>query len=103
MRDVKPITKSAIFLTAPLRRVIPHSPFLIPHSSFLIPYEEIPVAFHGTGDIFSAVLIGHLMNGRPLQQSTETAMSVVSSLISRNRHLDDPCRGIPIEQCLDLL
>ena len=70
---------------------------------FKLDYEEIPVLFHGTGDIFSAVLIGHLLNGRSLRESTRTAMDVVSSLIDRNRHLSDKCRGIPIEQCLDLL
>ena len=70
---------------------------------FRIDYDEIPLAFHGTGDIFSAVLIGHLMNGRPLRESTQTAMSVVSRLIERNRDQHDLCRGIPIEQCLDLL
>ena len=70
---------------------------------FRIDYEEIPVLFHGTGDIFSAVLIGHLMKGEPLRESTQTAMRVVSQLIDRNRDLPDKCRGIPIEQCLDLL
>lgn len=70
---------------------------------FRLPYDEIPVLFHGTGDIFSAVLIGYLMNGRTLRDSTQTAMTVVSQLIDRNRDLSDKCRGIPIEQCLDLL
>ncbi len=70
---------------------------------FKIDYEEIPAAFHGTGDIFSALLIGHLQNGLTLEQSTADAMRVVSLLIDRNRHLADPCRGIPVEQCLDLL
>lgn len=70
---------------------------------FCIDYEEIPVAFHGTGDIFSAVLIGHLMNGETLKGSTQTAMTVVSRLIERNQGLSDKCRGIPIECCLDLL
>jgi pyridoxine kinase len=70
---------------------------------FRIDYEEIPVMFHGTGDIFSAVLIGHLMKGEPLRESTQIAMRVVSQLIERNRDLEDKCRGIPIEQCLDLL
>ena len=70
---------------------------------FRIDYEEIPVLFHGTGDIFPAVLIGHLMKGEPLRESTQTAMRVVSQLIDRNRDLPDKCRGIPIEQCLDLL
>lgn len=70
---------------------------------FRLDYEEIPLAFHGTGDIFSAVLIGHLMNGDPLRASTQTAMSVVSRLIDRNRDQKDLCLGIPIEKCLDLL
>ena len=70
---------------------------------FKIDYDEIPVAFHGTGDIFSAVLIGHLMNGKALKDSTKTAMDVVSRLIDSNRALPDKCCGIPIEQCLDLL
>ena len=70
---------------------------------FRLDYEEIPVLFHGTGDIFSAVLIGHLMKGEPLKESSQTAMTVVSRLIERNRDLSDKCRGIPIEQCLDLL
>ncbi|MBP5677138.1 MAG: bifunctional hydroxymethylpyrimidine kinase/phosphomethylpyrimidine kinase [Bacteroidales bacterium] len=70
---------------------------------FKIDYDEIPVAFHGTGDIFSAVLIGHLMNGYNLRASTQKAMTVVSSLIERNREQQDKCLGIPIEKCLDLL
>ena len=70
---------------------------------FRIDYDELPKAFHGTGDIFSAVLIGHLMNGEPLRDSTRTAMSVVSRLIERNMEQQDVCLGIPIERCLDLL
>ena len=70
---------------------------------FHLEYHEIPGLFHGTGDIFSAVLIGHLMNGATLKDSTQTAMSVVSNLIERNREQKDLCLGIPIEKCLDLL
>ena len=70
---------------------------------FKIDYEEIPVLFHGTGDIFSAVLIGNLLNGKTLKTSTNKAMDVVSRLIDRNRDLHDKEGGIPIEQCLDLL
>ncbi len=79
------------------------SKFKIQNSKFKIPYTEIPAAIHGTGDIFSALLVGHLQNGLALQESTARAMEVVSRLIDRNRHLPDPCRGIPVEQCLDLL
>ena len=70
---------------------------------FRIDYEEIPLAFHGTGDIFSAVLIGELLGGETLKRSTRKAMSVVSRLIDRNRDQEDLCLGIPIEKCLDLL
>ena len=70
---------------------------------FRLDYDEIPVLIHGTGDIFSAVLIGHLMKDEPLKRCTRIAMDVVSSLIDRNRDLDDKKRGIPIEKCLDLL
>ena len=70
---------------------------------FRLDYDEIPVLFHGTGDIFSAVLIGHLLKGETLKDSTLTAMNVVSRLIERNRDQQDKCSGIPIEQCLDLL
>jgi len=72
-------------------------------SYFFHPYEEIPGLFHGTGDIFSAVLIGSLMNGKPLSESTRRAMDVVSEMIDRNRDDVDYKRGIFIERCLDLL
>lgn len=70
---------------------------------FSLAYDEIPVAFHGTGDIFSAVLIGNLMNGKTLKDSTRNAMDVVSRLIFNNRDQADKCLGIPVEKCLDLL
>jgi pyridoxine kinase len=72
-------------------------------SNFFLEYQEIPGQFHGTGDIFSAVLIGHLMKGEPLKQSTRRAMDVVHDMIFRNRDVKDHCCGIFIERCLDLL
>lgn len=70
---------------------------------FCLPYNEIPVLFHGTGDLFSAILMGHLLNGEPLRNSTQAAMSIVSQLIERNRDLPDKQGGIPVVKCLDLL
>ena len=72
-------------------------------SYFHLDYHEIPGLFHGTGDIFSAVLIGHLMNGESLRVSTRTAMDTVFRMIDRYRDTDDKNRGIPVEKCLDLL
>ena len=70
---------------------------------FHLDYHEIPGLFHGTGDIFSAVLIGHLLNGEPLKGSTRQAMDTVFRMIDRYSDTDDRNRGIPVEKCLDLL
>lgn len=70
---------------------------------FLLPYQEIPVRFPGTGDIFSAVLIGHLLNGEPLKGSTRKAMDAVYKLISLNQENADKYKGIPIERYLGVL
>jgi pyridoxine kinase len=70
---------------------------------FHLEYHEIPGLFHGTGDIFSAVLIGHLLNGETLKSSTRAAMDTVFRMIERYKDTDDKNRGIPVEKCLDLL
>ena len=70
---------------------------------FFLEYQMIPGLFHGTGDIFSAVLIAHLMKGEPLKQSTRKAMDVVSAMIMRNHDVKDRMCGIFIERCLDLI
>ena len=70
---------------------------------FLLPYEEIPVHFPGTGDTFSAILIGHLLNGEPLKPSTRKAMDALYRLIDLNKDNEDKNRGIPLEQYLSIL
>lgn len=70
---------------------------------FQLSYTEIPVHFPGTGDIFSAVLIGHLLDGKPLETSTRKAMDTVWKLIDLNRDNVDKNRGIPLEQYLNIL
>ncbi len=67
---------------------------------FRLDYNEIPGIFHGTGDLFSAVLIGHLLNEEPLKESTRQAMDTVYRLIDRNRNIDDRYCGILVEQFL---
>lgn len=66
-------------------------------------YEEIPVHFPGTGDIFSAILIGHLLNEETLVDATQKAMDGVYELIFRNKDNEDKNRGIPLEQYLSIL
>ncbi|MBP6527204.1 MAG: pyridoxamine kinase [Prevotella sp.] len=70
---------------------------------FKLCYDEIPVHFPGTGDIFSAILIGHLLDGDSLKDSTRKAMDGVYKLIDLNKDNIDKNRGIPLEQYLNIL
>lgn len=70
---------------------------------FTIPFELIPVYFPGTGDTFSAVLVGRVMAGWSLQRATFDAMRVVAELIERNADQEDKSAGLPIEACLDVI
>lgn len=70
---------------------------------FFLPYTEIPVHFPGTGDIFSAILVGHLLDGEPLKQSTRKAMDGVYRLIDLNKDNEDKNRGIPLERYLSVI
>lgn len=70
---------------------------------FTIPFDLIPVYFPGTGDTFSAVLVGRVMAGWSLQRATADAMRVVAELIERNADQEDKSAGLPIEACLDVI
>lgn len=67
---------------------------------FTIPFDYVPVHFPGTGDIFSALLVGSLLRGRDLQKSTKYAMDTVRELILWNTDNADKYKGIPIEKYL---
>lgn len=68
---------------------------------FKIPFDYVPVHFPGTGDIFSALLIGSVLKGRSLQKSTAYAMNTVRQLILENTENADKYKGIPIEKYLE--
>ena len=70
---------------------------------FLLPYTEIPTELPGTGDIFSAVLIAHLLHREPLRQCTQKAMDAVYQLIELSRGLKDKNCGIPLENYLHVV
>ena len=72
-------------------------------TQFSLPFEPVPVQFPGTGDLFSAVLVGKMMAGEPLEQSTQMAMDAVRDLILKNRDNQDKYKGIPLEQFLEEL
>lgn len=70
---------------------------------FVFNYEEVPIQFSGTGDIFSAILISHLMKDEPLRESTKAAIDGVYKLIVLNKDAKDPYLGLPLEKYLNIL
>ena len=68
---------------------------------FSLDYENIPVRLPGTGDIFSSVLLGSLMNACSLKESVQKAMDVVCSMIEKNKENEDLFKGIAIEESLE--
>lgn len=48
---------------------------------FEAPYEHIPVCFAGTGDMFSAVMLGNLLKKKSLEESVRRAAQKVGGLI----------------------
>ena len=69
----------------------------------VFPYTEIPVRFPGTGDIFSAVLIGKYRVGNSIEDSVQSAMKVVEKLIDLNKDNVDKYKGIPLEQYIEVI
>lgn len=70
---------------------------------FILPFEELPVRFAGTGDIFSSVFMGHVLEGRPLRNATQAAMDTVYNMLSQNADNQDKYKGIPLETCLEAI
>jgi len=70
---------------------------------FSIAYRLIKVHFPGTGDMFSAVLVGELLRGRPLRAAVKRAMDVLEKLVFLEKDELDKNKGIRIEKFLDVL
>ena len=70
---------------------------------FIINYDQLPIQFSGTGDVFAAEMIVHLLSGDTLEAAAREAVDTVYRLIYKNRNAQDPYRGIPIEESLDVL
>ena len=65
---------------------------------FNIEYDYIDVRFPGTGDIFSAVLISNVLNGKDLFDSTKHAMEIVKEIILNNIDKKEKLYGVDIER-----
>ena len=61
-----------------------------------LPYREVPVQFHGTGDIFSAMLIGKILKGKPLLTAAQITMEQLSALIDTNQDAEHKAEGLPL-------
>ena len=70
---------------------------------FCIPFQFIDVHFPGTGDMFSAVLVGELLAGRGLEPAVRRAMDVLETLIRLERDEAEKNKGIRIEKYLSVL
>ena len=70
---------------------------------FTIPYQFIQVHFPGTGDMFSAVLVGELLGGTAFQGAVRRAMDVLETLIRLERDEAEKNKGIRIEKYLSVL
>ena len=70
---------------------------------FTIPYRFIKVHFPGTGDMFSAVLVGELLKGKDLVSAVRYSMDVLEKLIFLEQDEIEKNKGIRIEKYLDVL
>lgn len=70
---------------------------------FTIPYRFIKVHFPGTGDMFSAVLVGELLAGKDLYSAVKYSMDVLEKLIFLEQDEIEKNKGIRIEKYLDVL
>ncbi len=70
---------------------------------FTIGFDMIDCYFPGTGDTFSSVLLGRVMDGWSLTDAVRDSARVVRELIARNVDQVDKAAGLPIEACLDVI
>ncbi len=70
---------------------------------FQVPYEYLPVRVPGSGDIFSAVMIGELLEGKGLKEAVVSAVTVLMRLIEENKGNLQKYKGILVERHWELL
>ena len=70
---------------------------------FRVPFTFLPVRVAGSGDIFSTVMTGKLLNGESLVAAVREAVRVLTTLIRENQSHLDEYKGILIERYWELL
>ena len=71
------------------------------NQNFMRPFSPVPAHFFGTGDMFSSVLIGRVLEGFSLQDGTQRAMDVVKEMIVSSQKNGGDYKGIPVELFLE--
>ena len=70
---------------------------------FRVPFTFLPVRVAGSGDIFSTVMTGKLLNGESLEAAVREAVHVLTALIRENQSHLEEYKGILIERYWELL
>ena len=70
---------------------------------FRVPFIFLPVRVAGSGDIFSTVMTGKLLNGESLEAAVREAVRVLTVLIRENQSHLDEYKGILVERYWKLL
>jgi len=70
---------------------------------FRVPFTFLPVRVAGSGDIFSTVMTGKLLNGESLEAAVQEAVRVLTVLIRGNQSHLDEYKGILVERYWELL
>lgn len=70
---------------------------------FRVPFTFLPVRVAGSGDIFSTVMTGKLLNGENLETAVREAVRVLTKLIRKNQDHLDEYKGILVERYWEIL
>lgn len=65
-----------------------------------LPYRQIPVRIVGTGDIFSAFFMAHILEGRPVTEAVQQTMDTIRDMILTYKDEEDSLQGIPVAEYL---
>ncbi len=65
--------------------------------------ENLPVKFHGTGDVFSSTMCGAIALGKGLKKSVDIAVDYTVECIKRSIGDDEHKYGVRFEECIPFL
>ena len=71
----------------------------------LILSDRVPGKYHGTGDIFAAVMLGAMLNGKTVKEACAAAVRYTAKCIEETRKAcgDNTIWGVKFEKCLPFL